>query len=77
MFVWLLPFLFHFDDKSRDKHEINYHERERNKVFLPHIYDFNDDVILQKSIWLISYQHEKVPMLWCSAVPARTKLKQY
>ena len=43
----------------------NKHERVRNKVFL-HIYYITDDVILQRNIWIISNQQEKVPMLWCS-----------
>ena len=63
---------FYFDDKSR----INQHGRVRNKVFLQHIYYVTDDVILQRSVWIISNQHEKVPMLWFSAVPAVTKLKR-
>ena len=40
----------------------NKHERVRNKVFL-HIYDITDDVILERNIWIISNQQEKVPML--------------
>ena len=41
---------FHFDDKTRDKHGINYLERVRNEVFLQHVYDVTVDVILQRSI---------------------------
>ena len=29
-----------------------------------------------KETWIISDQHENVPVLWCSAVPVVTKLKQ-
>ena len=43
-------FFFYFDDKSRDKKEINQHGRVRNKVFLQHIYYVTDDVILQRSV---------------------------
>ena len=49
MLVCLLSF-FHFDDKTRDKHGINYLERVRNEVFLQHVYDVTVDVILQRSI---------------------------
>ena len=45
-------------------------------VFLQQINYVTDHVVLQRNIWAISYQHEKVPMLWCSAVPEVTKLKQ-
>ena len=75
MFVWLLSF-FHSDDKSRDKQEINKHERIRNKVFIQHIYCLTDDVLLQRNIWIIINQHEKFLSVWCSAVPAVTKWKQ-
>ena len=76
MFAWLLPFFFNFDEKSRDKQEINYRERLRKKVFLQHICYVTDDVILERNIWIISNQYEKVLLLWCSEVPAVTKLKQ-
>ena len=49
-------------------------EYARNEVFLQHIYDGTDDVVLQRNMWIISYQQEKFPMLWYSAVPAGTKL---
>ena len=74
MVVCLLSF-FHFDDKTRDKHGINYLERVRNEAFLQHVYDVTVDVILQRSIWIISYQHENVPTIWCFPVPAGTRLK--
>ena len=45
-------------------------------VFLQQINYVTDHVVLQRNIWAISYQHEKVPMLWCSAIPEVTKLKQ-
>ena len=53
------------------------HEWVRNKVFLQHIYYLTDVVHLQRNIWIISNQHEKVAMLRCSAVSAVTKLKQH
>ena len=40
----------HSDDKSRDKQEINQHERVRNKLFLQYIYYLTDDGLLQKNI---------------------------
>ena len=38
------------------------HEWVRNKLFLQHIYYLTDDVLLQRNIWIISIQHEKVPI---------------
>ena len=64
------------DPRLLVKLDINWLERVRNGVFPQHIYDVTDDVILQRSICIISYQHENVPMLWCSPVPEGTKFSK-
>ena len=47
-------FFFYFDDKSRDKQEINGHERVRNNVFLQHNYYVTDDVIYKHMNYQLS-----------------------
>ena len=51
------------------------HEWVRNKVFLQHIYYLTDDVLLQRNIWIISIQHEKVPISLVFRTPRGNEIK--